>query len=216
MELQHQLRAMAQEQSEALAGMGSWLSEVAAKEEQLLQRAAAGRSSAPPRAAAAPAAARGTAPSSSSPSSSAASPAGPAGPGGVLERLREEGNAAVEAGDYSKAVALYSRVLLAEPAHQAALANRALAHLKLKAYSAAIMDATCALRLNPFHLKSWVRRATARNALGQHALAEQDLQAARALEPSNPAVLTECRKTAESVKAAQRRQQDVQLSILEA
>jgi tetratricopeptide (TPR) repeat protein len=185
------LRAVAEDQSSALASVGTWLAEVRTKEATLLSSRAPRRVRTP---------------------SVAADGGPPANRGDVLEVLREEGNAAIAAGDYARAAALYSRVLAARPSF-APLANRALAYLKLHDYRGAIADSTDALRMDAFHTKSWMRRAAARSALGQYALAASDLAIARALEPTNKTVLTEARKMAESIKAALNRAPDVTINV---
>lgn len=57
-------------------------------------------------------------------------------------------------------------------------------YLKLQDYSRAEMDCTSALRIEPTHVKSLLRRATARNALGKHRSAILDLKTAAAIDPS--------------------------------
>lgn len=118
-------------------------------------------------------------------------------------------------GAYSRALGIYTRVLCTRPTSIPALANRCLAYLKLKDYSSCVVDATLALRLDPTHTKSWMRRATARNALGQHTLASNDLAVAHALEPTNRLVLQELRKTEELKKAAERRRPEVNIPVVE-
>ena len=106
-------------------------------------------------------------------------------------------------------------MLCARPHSTAALANRSLAYLKLKDHCACIADATLALRRDAAHVKCWLRRATARNALGQHAFALADLGAAHALDPGNKTVLAELRKTTEMAKACRRRRPDMAIPIVE-
>eukprot|EP01084_Bolivina_argentea_P000328 629_1 len=50
-----------------------------------------------------------------------------------------------------------------------------MAHIKLKEYENAEADCTLALELDATHLKTLLRRATARNALGKHRAALVDL-----------------------------------------
>jgi Tfp pilus assembly protein PilF len=59
-----------------------------------------------------------------------------------------------------------------------------MAYLKLKEYNKAIVDCNCALSIEPTHVKSLMRRATAFNALGKHRAALKDLLDAAELEPS--------------------------------
>lgn len=200
--VQAAVRAEADARADSLSAVSGFLASIAEKEEQLLSGARAPPNAGARRARAQP------------PSPSTAATAAPSALG-VVDALHAEGNAAVAAGDYARAASLYSRVLAVQPGHFAALSNRALAHLKLKAYRSAIFDASGALRVDPLHTKSWMRRAAARVALGQHELAARDLEAAQALEPSNRAVLVEARKAAESVRAAQRRVAEVTLTVID-
>lgn len=194
------IRRAAEEQSSALSSMTSWLEAVAQQEAEMLAR---------------PRGARAGVRASATP---AAPPCGGgAAPGGdPIDALHEEGNAAMAAGQFSRAAGLYTRVLCARQGHVAALANRSLAFLKLSQYRNCVADATLALRLSPAHTKSWLRRAAAREALGQHALAARDLAVALALEPGNRGALQELRKTNESIKAAQKRAPEVQLRVVAA
>lgn len=66
-----------------------------------------------------------------------------------------------------------------------ALSNRAMAHLKLQRYDAAIEDATAALAIDPVHLKSLERRAAAFLGQERYEEARRDLEAAVRLRPSD-------------------------------
>jgi hypothetical protein len=66
-------------------------------------------------------------------------------------------------------------------------------------------DASLALTLNPAHVKSWMRRAAARNGLGQHEAALRDLSVVLAFEPGNREAAAEMRKGQEAVKACAKR-----------
>lgn len=59
-----------------------------------------------------------------------------------------------------------------------------MAYIKLKEYVRAVIDCDCALNIEPTHVKSLLRRATALNALGKHRAALLDLLAAQDVEPS--------------------------------
>ena len=206
--LQANLRAEVEDQSSALAGVGDFLSTIRDKEARVLAAAASNRASRRV----------SSSPSSSVTHTATATPTTPT-PVSPLDSLHAEGNAAIAASDYTRAITLYTRVIASAPAgttvSNAALANRALAHLKSFAYRAAIVDATDALRADPFHTKSWMRRAAARNALGQHDLASRDLDIAHLLEPGNRIVTSDARKTAESAKAASRRAPDVSITVVD-
>jgi tetratricopeptide (TPR) repeat protein len=118
-------------------------------------------------------------------------------------------------GDAATAAKHYSRMLLLDAKCAVAYANRAQANLLLKEYRGAICDATAALRLDPTHVKSWMRRATARTSLGMHEAAARDLRVAHTLEPSNKAVLAELRKAEETCRSSQKRLPDVAVRVAE-
>jgi tetratricopeptide (TPR) repeat protein len=88
-----------------------------------------------------------------------------------------------------------------------------MALLQLRDAPAAASDATQALQLDPTLVKCWLRRAAARNALGQHQAAERDLQAALLLQPDSREALAELRKTRENVRACRQRGPRVQLPL---
>ena len=68
-----------------------------------------------------------------------------------------------------------------------ALANRAMAKLKLKDYPGAEQDCTAALQLDATYVKAWLRRGAARRELALLAAAITDFEAALRLEPGNKA-----------------------------
>ena len=222
MQLQLDMKRMSEQQSEALADVGAWLNGAGAAEEEMLRRRRAARAR-PAEAPAVRAVAQGG--GAGSPAAAGAAPLGgsvgapkTADAGAAvdpLDALHEDGNAAMGAGLYARAVGLYTRVLCGRPHSTAALANRSLAHLKLRDHCACIADATLALRQDPAHVKCWLRRATARNALGQHAFALSDLEVASALDPTNKTAQAELRKTAEMVKACRRRRPEMVIRIQE-
>ena len=88
----------------------------------------------------------------------------------------------------------------------AAFSNRAMCWIKLKEWRKAELDCTLALGVDPEHVKSLQRRATARNALGMHRAALSDLEAAveAASEQGTglKALNSDKRKTKELLKSA--------------
>jgi len=60
--------------------------------------------------------------------------------------------------------------------------NRAMCMLKLREWRKAERDAGLALGVDAGHVKSYMRRAAARNALGLHRAAMADLEAAREVD----------------------------------
>merc|ERR1719231_606830 len=89
-----------------------------------------------------------------------------------------------------------------------------MAYLKLKEWNKAEGDASCALRIEPDHPKSLLRRATARNALGKHRAAMVDLLKADELEPGNKSVKVELGKTRELLKNAVNRAPMVPVKVV--
>lgn len=130
------------------------------------------------------------------------------------EEMRLAGNEAIMKGDASSAMKFYSRLLIINPHSQTGYANRAQAYLLLKEYRLAILDSTDALRLDPMHTKSWMRRAAARDKLGFHEAALNDLRAALLIEPNNRAVIIELRKVEETVRNCKKKLPTVKLKII--
>ena len=91
---------------------------------------------------------------------------------------REQGNKEFAAGQFTQAVKSYTKCLGLKKRNYIAFSNRAMAYLKMKEYIRAEVDCNSALSIEPSHVKSLVRRATARNALGKHRAALRDLYAA--------------------------------------
>lgn len=115
---------------------------------------------------------------------------------------RERGNDEFKAGNFNAAVKLYTKCLGMKVRNFVAFSNRAMAYLKLKEFLKAEADCTCALNINPEHVKSLSRRATARNALGKHRAAVADLIVAEGIEPSNKAIKADLAKSRELLRNA--------------
>ena len=158
-QLQHELRVASQLQQDALQGLAEWLT------------------SPPPPTTSTILVPRKTLPPTRMP------PAGTNAEGSA----REAGNVAFAAGAFADAIVEYTKSLSDQCTVERSLAysNRAMARLKLSQWVGAEDDATEALRLNPTHVKSWQRRATARRALGLVRAALTDLEVAAALKLGN-------------------------------
>lgn len=100
----------------------------------------------------------------------------------MAEREKQKGNECFREGDYSRAAQYYSRSLEYRPAAPLVLCNRAQARIKLKQFDFAVEDCDAALRGDAKLVKAWVRRATARVALGRFAEAIPDLETAAQLD----------------------------------
>lgn len=130
----------------------------------------------------------------------------PAQPKKSRENLeREEGNAHYQRGDYVAAIKCYTRCLGYNPKNAVVLSNRAMAYLKNREYGKAEDDCNLALKIDPNHLKSLSRRATARNALGKHRLALLDFERALELDPKSRQLHTQIASTKELIRTAIKR-----------
>ncbi|KAI9905220.1 hypothetical protein PsorP6_013864 [Peronosclerospora sorghi] len=98
---------------------------------------------------------------------------------------KEQGNAHYKRGDYVAAIESYTRCLDSNPNNVVVLSNRAMAYLKNQEFAKAEDDCTVALKADPLHIKSLLRRGTARNALGKHRLALLDFYRAATLDPKH-------------------------------
>lgn len=142
------------------------------------------------------------------------------------EAEREKGNIEFKNGNFTAAVKSYTRCLglkvnfiirlrfafilmLLNASVQSnnfiAFSNRAMAYLKLKEHHRAVTDCGCALSIEPEHVKSLLRRATAFNALGKHRVALLDLLQAERLEPGNKQVKVDMQLTKELLRSAANR-----------
>ncbi|KAK3985177.1 STIP1 y and U box-containing protein 1 [Cladorrhinum sp. PSN332] len=69
-------------------------------------------------------------------------------------QLKEEGNRRFQAGDYTRAEALYSQALVADHTNPALYTNRAMARLKLSQWDNVITDCDQCLRISPENMKA--------------------------------------------------------------
>ena len=105
-------------------------------------------------------------------------------------RLRERGNDLFKLGEYAEAERHYSASIVEFETIEA-LANRALARLKLQNAIGAISDCDTVLKLDKNHAKAYARRGLAFSQLGDHQSAVRDLRLAEALEPTDKALRRE-------------------------
>ena len=97
---------------------------------------------------------------------------------------REQGNQKFSSKLYVEAIELYSRSIECRPTVPA-LANRALAYLKVGEAEACIEDSTRALEMDRSHVKSYLRRATAKKELKMLDAAINDFENVVRREPHN-------------------------------
>lgn len=82
------------------------------------------------------------------------------------ESLKGDGNRAMAAKDYPKAIDLYSQALALHPGNAIFLSNRAAAHSAARDHESARADAEAAVAVDPKYTKAWSRLGLARFALG--------------------------------------------------
>ena len=114
----------------------------------------------------------------------------PAAQGKTAAQLKDEGNQLFKRGKHAEAIERYTASLEIEPTHLA-LANRAMARLKLGSFAEAEADCTAALALEPAYVKAYSRRGTARRQQGRPLPAALDFEAALRLEPTSKALRDE-------------------------
>ena len=126
-----------------------------------------------------------------------------------LDRMKEEGNVHFKAGRYQQAVDVYTQALEVDPSNKGTnskiLHNRALSHIHLKQYSAAIADASRALELDPSYTKARKTRAKAFGESGQWEEAVREYKAIQEVNPAEPGIAREIRNAELEVKKAQRK-----------
>jgi tetratricopeptide (TPR) repeat protein len=126
---------------------------------------------------------------------------------------REIGNKEFAAGNFQAAVKSYTKCLGMKGKNYVAFSNRAMAYLKLKEFHRAESDCSSALLIAPTHVKSLLRRATARNAMGKHRAALADLIKAQDEDPANKQTRAEISKTQELLLSAVTRAPLVRLLV---
>ena len=81
-----------------------------------------------------------------------------------------------------------------------ALSNRAMSHLKLGQFEAAVKDATQALALDPCHVKSLQRRASAYVKQGMDHAALRDVEKALGYQPDSKELRAEKKRLQQKLK----------------
>ncbi|KAJ4480850.1 hypothetical protein J3R30DRAFT_3369633 [Lentinula aciculospora] len=107
------------------------------------------------------------------------------------QQAKDKGNNAFKNGDFPSAIGHYAQAILEDPTDWTFPLNRAAAYLKLGKNEDAERDCTTVLTLNTSNVKALFRRAQARRGLEKLAEAQNDLEQAIALDPSNQSVKSE-------------------------
>jgi DnaJ family protein C protein 7 len=104
------------------------------------------------------------------------------------EDLKQKGNDATKANDFKSAIKYYTEAIDQEPDNRNVVsvlyANRALAHIKTKNYTAAKSDLDKSIDLNPNYAKAYSRRGDVKMELGDPEGARSDFQQAHSLDPN--------------------------------
>ncbi|GAW09897.1 RNA polymerase II-associated protein 3 [Lentinula edodes] len=107
------------------------------------------------------------------------------------QTAKDKGNISFKNGDFPSAIGHYTQAILEDPKDWTFPLNRAAAYLKLGKNEDAERDCTTVLTLNTSNVKAFFRRAQARRGLEKLAEAQEDLEQAISLDPSNQSVKTE-------------------------
>ncbi|KAJ3850713.1 hypothetical protein EV368DRAFT_84252 [Lentinula lateritia] len=110
---------------------------------------------------------------------------------GSNSKRQGKGNISFKDGKFPSAIGHYTQAILEDPKDWTFPLNRAAAYLKLGKNEDAERDCTTVLTLNTSNVKAFFRRAQARRGLEKLAEAQEDLEQAISLDPSNQLVKTE-------------------------
>ena len=113
--------------------------------------------------------------------------------------LRERGNRHFRAGRIEDACWAYSASIEAGPS-SAALANRAMAYLKLGEFEKCIADCDRCLEIDKLYVKAYLRRGSARKCLNAFPQAITDFEEALRLEPHNESAIENRRACIDEVR----------------
>jgi len=101
--------------------------------------------------------------------------------------LKNQGNAAVTAGNYQEAIDLYTQAITMEPSNHVFYSNRSAAYLNMKNGANALEDASKCVSLNPTWVKGYSRKGAALHEMGKYEEAEQAYNEGLKIDPDNAA-----------------------------
>lgn len=101
--------------------------------------------------------------------------------------LKNQGNAAVSAGNYQEAIDLYTKAIELEPSNHVFYSNRSAAYMNLKNPEKALEDASKCISVKPDWVKGYSRKGTALQSLGKYEDAEQAYNEGLKIDPNNAA-----------------------------
>lgn len=131
---------------------------------------------------------------------------------------KDEGNKAFKEGRYEDSLKCYEKAIDLDPREPAYYANKAMCHIKLEQFGAAIAAATSAIFIDEKYAKCYYRRATALCGLSDYKKAIPDFVKVTELVPTDAVArqkLTECRKMARALAFQRAIQQENPPSIFE-
>lgn len=101
------------------------------------------------------------------------------------EKLKLEGNNAIAAKDYQKALDLYTKAIEIDPTSPVYYSNRAAAYNQLGQFENAVEDALTCLSLDPHHARAFGRLGRAKLSLGDAAAAADAYKKGLDFDPNN-------------------------------
>lgn len=94
-----------------------------------------------------------------------------------LTHLQSQSYFAQAADLYTQALELHETSVL--------FSNRAMAYIKMEQYGQAILDADCAIKIDPQYVKAYYRRGSANFALGKNKAAKKDFKKVCQMKPKD-------------------------------
>ncbi|KAL8826187.1 MAG: hypothetical protein Q9170_007499, partial [Blastenia crenularia] len=126
-----------------------------------------------------------------------------------LDKMKEEGNTAFNAGKYKHAVELYGQALEVDPMNKGTNSklhqNRAMASIKLKDYKSAISDCDRAIALDSTYIKARKTRARALGESGSWDDAVRELKSIYESNPQEPGIEKEIHNAELELKKSKRK-----------
>ena len=104
------------------------------------------------------------------------------------EHFKEQGNSALQKGDYIEAINCYTNAIELNPNNHIYYSNRSAVYLKLKKYHNALADARFCIELAPNFVKGFYRKGVALSNLNKHTAASVAFTAGLEIEPNNQAL----------------------------